>query len=76
MWTDFYNTEQELIDDMLLTKSDVKNNYYSQLVKGYEYIESFKKYYSEHGCLTDRQMTQLKRLAHEVHKNVHERSIR
>lgn len=65
-------TEQELIDDMMLTLSDDRTAYYHQLVKGYQYIESFKKYYQKHGMLTDKQMTQLKRLAPEVYKNVHE----
>ena len=71
-WDTVYSTEEELVQDMLKTKSDAKTAYYWQLVKGYEYIESFKKYYKEHGCLTPAQMTQLKRLAGEVHKNVHE----
>jgi hypothetical protein len=71
-WTELYKTEQELIDDMMLTLSDDRTAYYHQLVKGYQYIESFKKYYQNHGMLTDKQMTQLKRLAPEVYKNVHE----
>lgn len=70
-WTDFYATEQELIDDMMLTLSDVNTAYYSRLVRGYEYIESFKKYYKNKGKLTEKQMTQLKRLAEEVWRNVH-----
>lgn len=70
MWTDYYNTEQELIDDMLRTRSNPGSAYYHQLVKGYEYVDSFKKYYKAHGKLTDRQMTQLKRLAPEIYKNV------
>lgn len=71
-WTDFYNNEQELIDDMMLTLSDSHTAYYHQLVKGYEYIDSFKKYYQKNGYLTEKQMIQLKRLAGEVYKNVHE----
>ena len=71
-WADFYNNEQELIDDMMLTCSDANATYYFKLVKGYEYINSFKKYYQKNGCLTEKQMTQLKRLAPEVYKNVHE----
>ena len=70
MWTDYYNTEQELIDDILRTRSNPGSAYYYQLVKGYEYIDSFKKYYKTHGNLTERQMTQLKRLAPEIYKNV------
>lgn len=71
-WTDFYDSEGELIQDMLKTCSDAHTALYWQLVKGYEYIESFKRYYAKYGVLTDKQMTQLKRLAGEVYKNVHE----
>ncbi len=70
-WTDFYNTEQELLDDMMLTLSNENTAYYYQLVKGYVYIDSFKKYYQKNGRLTEKQMTQLKRLAGNVYKNVH-----
>lgn len=69
-WNDIYNTENELIKDMLKTKSDVTKVPYYQLVKGYEYIESFKRYYKSHGVLTPRQLTQLKRLAQNVYNNV------
>lgn len=71
-WTDFYNTEEELLRDMLLTLSDEKTTPYYKLVKGYGYIDSFKRYYAKNRCLTPKQMTQLKRLAGEVYKNVHE----
>lgn len=71
-WSDFYNSEEELIQDMLRTRSDAHTTLYWQLVKGYEYIESFKRYYAKNGVLTDKQMIQLKRLASEVYKNVHE----
>ena len=71
-WSDYYNSEEELIEDMMLCISDAKNNLYWKLVKGYEYIESFKKYYRKNGCLTEKQMTQVKRLAGEIHKNVYE----
>ncbi len=69
-WTELYKTEDELINDMLKTKSDPKTEPYNQLVKGYEYIESFKRYYKANGKLTDRQLTQLKRLAGSIYKNV------
>ncbi len=71
-WDDFYGSEQELIDDMMICKSDIDHCYYHQLVKGYEFIEGFKRYYKKNGCLTEKQMVQLKRLAGEVYKNVHE----
>ena len=68
-WTDFYSSEQELIEDMLKTKSNVKEYYYNSLVRGYEYIEGFKRYYQKHGELTPKQMTQLKRLAEAIYRN-------
>ena len=70
-WTDIYNSEEELLQDMLKTKSNPNTTYYHQLVKGYEYIESFKAYYQKYGHLTEKQMIQLKRLAPEIHKNVY-----
>lgn len=70
-WTEFYSTEQELIEDMLKTKSDVNKYPLYQIVKGYEFVEGFKRYYSKHNCLTEKQMTQLKRLAWSIHANVH-----
>ena len=75
-WNDIYNNEQELLDDMMQTWSNInKVPYkvsYNALVRGYEYIESFKRYYLKNGKLTDKQMTQLKRMASEIYKNVHE----
>lgn len=70
-WSDLYRNEEDLIQDMLKTKSDPNTVAYIHLVKGYEYIEGFKKYYEKNGCLTPKQMTQLKRLATEIYKNVH-----
>ena len=70
-WSDLYQSEEELIQDMLKTNSDVDSCPYYSLVKGYEYIEGFKRYYKKNGELTPKQMTQLKRLATEVYKNVH-----
>lgn len=69
-WNEIYNSEEALIADMLKTKSDVNTVPYYQLVKGYEYIESFKKYYTKHGMLTEKQLTQLKRLAENIKRNV------
>ena len=70
-WSELYENEQSLIDDMLKTKSDPNKYPLYQLVKGYEYINSFKHYYNIHGKLTDRQMTQLKRLASSIHTNLY-----
>ena len=69
-WTELYESEGALIADMLKTKSNPKEVPYWRLVKGYEYIESFKRYYAKNGKLTDKQMVQLKRLAKNVHENV------
>lgn len=71
-WTELYPSEEALLSDMMLTCSDSRTACSWKLVKGYEFIDSFKKYYEKHGKLTDKQMTQLKRLAKEVYKNVHE----
>ena len=69
-WQKYYKTEQELINAMLIAKSDVTKYKHYQIVKGYIYIESFKKYYLKNGNLTDKQMTQLKRVAGEIYKNL------
>ena len=72
-WQELYSSENELIEDMLKTLSDPRKHSYYKLVRGYEYIDGFKRYYKANGYLTDRQLTQLKRLAGEVYKNVKER---
>ncbi len=69
-WTDFYNDECNLISDMMLTYTE-PNGLPWKLCKGYEYLNSFKAYYRKNGRLTDKQLTQLKRLAPEVYRNVH-----
>ncbi len=75
-WNELYNSEEELIQDMLKTKSD-PNKYQSyELVKGYEYIESFKKYYKKNNKLTDKQMIQLKRLAPSIYSNLYKNNFR
>ena len=70
-WNELYTSEQELLDDMMKAKSDETVYYHYQLVKGYIYIESFKRYYVKHGNLTPKQLTQLKRCANEIYKNTH-----
>lgn len=71
-WTELYESEEALLSDMMLTCSDPCTAYTWKLVRGYEFIDRFKKYYAKHGKLTNKQMTQLKRLAKEVYRNVHE----
>lgn len=69
-WSDIYEDEKSLIFDMFRTISDATSNY-SRLVRGYEYINSFKAYYNKYGKLTDKQMKQLKRLAGSIAYNVY-----
>jgi hypothetical protein len=62
-WNEAYSSEEALLN--ALVKVDIelyKKNY----CKGYEYVESFQKYYNQNGSLTPRQMTQLKRVAREI----------
>lgn len=71
-WSDIYEDEDALIFDMFRTISDAsKSTNYSRLVKGYQYIDSFKAYYNKYGKLTDKQRTQLKRLAVSIAYNVY-----
>ena len=68
-WNEIYDTEDELIKDLfnnkILTDEDVNVSSY-KICKGYEYIKSFRIYYKKNGTLTEKQMTQLKRLASEM----------
>lgn len=73
-WTIFYDSEIDLINDMLKAKS-ADNVMYHERVRGYAYVESFKKYYKIHGELTPKQMTQLKRMAYSIYSNVHNKNI-
>lgn len=69
-WDSIFDTEQELIEAMFHEKvyTDTYEDGvpYCQLCKGYEYIKSFRKYYTKNGRLTDNQMRQLKRLAVQI----------
>lgn len=65
-WNQIYDSEEELINDLLLSEK-----YEQRYTKGYVYLESFKKRVELGKGLTDKQMTQLKRLAKEVYTNVH-----
>lgn len=66
-WNDIYDTESELIKDMfskkVLTDEDTT---ILHACKGYEYIKSFRRHYNQNGKLTEKQITQLKRLASEI----------
>lgn len=72
-WTVFYDTEEELIADMMKAITDQAPYY--QIVRGYEYVRSFQKYYEKYGQLTEKQMIQLKRLAYSIYSNVHNNNI-
>lgn len=64
-WNEVYDTEQELISDMFSPKVKVTGNLY-ELCKGYEYIKSFRTHYARSNSLTEKQISQLKRLAAEI----------
>ncbi len=61
-WEEMFDDEQELIEAMLACPVDK-----GIVPKGYEYIKSFQKYYANNGRLSDKQMTQLKRLAKAIY---------
>jgi hypothetical protein len=61
-WNEIFDTEEELVEAMFNEKVIVDPTSY-MVCKGYEYIKSFREYYEKHGHLTDKQMTQLKRIA-------------
>lgn len=61
-WDQMFDNEQELIAKML--ECNTKGGL---VPRGYMYIRSFKRYYSAHGCLTPRQLVQLKRLAKSIY---------
>lgn len=67
-WSDLFDSEEELIHTMFKCKVRGSNPY--QLVKGYEYIESFQRYYAKNGRLTEKQMVQLKRLAKAIYEHI------
>jgi hypothetical protein len=69
-WTDFYNTEEELIEDMLITYTNPKHDL-DKLCYGYKYINTFKEYWFKHDTLTPNQMVYIKRLAADIYENVH-----
>lgn len=64
-WNDIYDTEEELIQDMLrVCAGDLLPTY--KQPSGYMYIESFKQQYMLKGRLSDKQMYVLKKLAPEI----------
>jgi len=69
-WNECFDSESELLEAMMACKADVNKYPYYQLVKGYEYIVSFQKQFSTKGNLTEKQMTQLKRLGSSIYKHL------
>ena len=72
-WNEIYDTKEELIKDLfsekVLTDEDTSLMY--KVCKGYDFIKGFRKYYKKNGSLTEKQMTQLKRLASEIAYHVY-----
>ena len=64
-WDDIFDTEEELIQALFHEKiyTDEDNVPMHKWCRGYDFIKGFRRYYNKHGKLTDKQMTQLKRLA-------------
>ena len=67
-WDSIFDTEEELLQALFHEKvyTDEDKVPMFKWCKGYEYIKGFRRYYTKHGRLTDKQMTQLKRLASEI----------
>lgn len=62
-WTDIYDNEEELVNDLLHTTI---RKTYPNPAQGYEYLSSFQNRLKAGNSLTDKQMTMLKRLAYVV----------
>lgn len=66
-WNSIYDSEDELLRDLFHEKVIVDNDApHYKICRGYEYIKGFRNYYKKNGCLSEKQMTQLKRLASEI----------
>ena len=72
-WDEIYDTEDELIKDLFSEKvlTDEDTNLQYKICKGYDFIKGFRKYYQKNGTLTEKQLTQLKRLASEIAYHVY-----
>lgn len=64
-WNELYDSVQEMIDD--LCSINYSNCSAFTSLRGYKYLEGFKRYYLLHGYLTDKQTVQLKRLASSLY---------
>lgn len=70
-WDKLFDSEEELVEAMMECPVDTKSREHGVVPKGYEYIAGFQRYYAKNRCLTDKQMTQLKRLAKAVYVGFH-----
>lgn len=68
-WNEIYDTEEELVNDMMNENLIADGSVHS--CRGYEYIKSFREYFKKNGSLTEKQMTQLKRLGYEIAYNLY-----
>lgn len=69
-WNDIYNSINEILEDLEHIHIPKKMPYLgmSPLYKGYEYINSFAKQVQNGKTLSEKQITQCKRLALEIKK--------
>lgn len=70
-WSDIYPTEEELISALIRIDVEIGEDVIrptAPFYKGYEFIHSFAKRLQSGIPLTDKQMTQAKRLAKEIKK--------
>lgn len=64
-WNKYFPTEQDLLNALMVLNAS--ENQYPYLVPcGYIYLQSFQKRIRSGKELTEKQMTQLKRLAYEI----------
>lgn len=69
-WTEIYNSESEILEDLKvihIPNKEESHRIYT-LYKGYEFIHSFAKQVQNGKSLTEKQMIQCKRLALEIKK--------
>lgn len=71
-WNEIYQSEDEIVEDLKQIHIPKKEDLYKigGLYKGYEYIHSFAKQVQSGKTLSDKQMTQCKKLAFEIKKAV------
>mgnify|MGYP003289337787 CR=1 FL=1 len=71
-WNQIYQSEAEILNDLKQIHIPESKELYlvGKLYKGYNYIHSFAKQVQNGKVLSDKQMTQCKRLALEIKKAV------